>query len=161
MLTSFSEEDEGDDQDEEMKEVEEIEKSVESTIISDDGIFKVTVGPVLNNQSVGSSSSVCDTESVFSPSPRINCGLAIKHGVLYLYGGMAEDGDKQFTFNDFYSVDLKKMDEWNTIKDDPTSNSAWVGSDSESGEESDGNENEEDEDEEDEDEDEESGMDTD
>lgn len=38
------------------------------------------------------------------PSPRINPGLVVKDNVLYLYGGMFEDGDKQYTLNDFYSL---------------------------------------------------------
>jgi hypothetical protein len=37
----------------------------------------------------------------------MNCGLAVKHGLLYLYGGLIEDGDKQFTLSDFYSLGTK------------------------------------------------------
>ena len=112
-------------------EMEKIEKTVETTTISDDGIFKVTVGPAMTSTSdkkvVGESQA-----KIFQPSPRINCGLAIKHGVLYLYGGMCEDGDKQITFNDFYSIDLKKLEEWKTIVADDTSKQEWLGSDNES-----------------------------
>lgn len=49
---------------------------------------------------------------------------------------MYEDGDKQITFNDFYSLDIKKLDEWKTIATDETSAMEWLGSDSEEGEES-------------------------
>ena len=31
-------------------------------------------------------------------------GLCVKHGVLYLYGGIVEDGDKQYTLNDMFSL---------------------------------------------------------
>lgn len=72
-------------EEEENMEVQELESAVETTTISDDGVFKMTVGPA-------PTSSECiseDNESVksFQPSARMNCGLAIKHGILYLYGG--------------------------------------------------------------------------
>ncbi|XP_018561672.1 kelch domain-containing protein 4-like [Anoplophora glabripennis] len=120
--------DDGDE--DEGTEIEEIEEKVESTTISDDGIFKVTVGPA--STSAGSTSTSTElTTKVFQPSPRINCGLAIKHGILYLYGGMFEDGDKQITFNDFYSLDLKKLDEWKTLIPNDTAVMEWLGSESE------------------------------
>lgn len=110
--------------------VEQIEEKIETTTISDDGVFKVTVGPkpTSSNQET---IRLNDSAKLFSPCPRINCGLAIKHGSLYLYGGMFEDGDKQITFNDLYSLDLKKLDEWKTIIPDDTSTLEWLGSDSE------------------------------
>ncbi|KAG1650849.1 Kelch domain-containing protein 4 [Nymphon striatum] len=37
------------------------------------------------------------------------------HGVLYVYGGTFEDGDKQITLNDFHSIDVRKFSEWKTI----------------------------------------------
>lgn len=43
-------------------------------------------------------------QTTFTPSPRINPGMAVKNGVLYMYGGMFEAGDKQYTLNDFYSL---------------------------------------------------------
>lgn len=33
-------------------------------------------------------------------------GLAICKGTLYLYGGEYEDGSKQYTLNDFYSLGM-------------------------------------------------------
>lgn len=72
-----------------------------------------------------------EKESLFQPCPRINCGLAIKKGVLYLYGGMFEQGQKQITLNDFYSIDIKKFNEWKTIIEDKNSELSWVGSESE------------------------------
>ncbi|KAG5896299.1 hypothetical protein JTB14_008855 [Gonioctena quinquepunctata] len=123
--------DDDDDENHEM-EVGKIEERIESTTIADDGIFKVTVGPAL--ATVGSTSTFSNEplSKLFQPSPRMNCGLAIKHGVLYLYGGMHEDGDKQVTYSDFYSLDLKKLDEWKTIIADDTSTLEWLGSESES-----------------------------
>lgn len=119
--------------------VNEIEEKIESTTISDDGIFKVTLGPT---PSVSNNDPTTPNEAVklFRPSPRINSGLAVKHGVLYLYGGMFEDGDKQITFSDLYSLDLKKLDEWKPIITDDTNTMEWLGSDSEDMDESDGEE---------------------
>lgn len=41
--------------------------------------------------------------------------LCVRHGTLFLYGGVFEVGDRQVTLSDFYSLDLHKMDEWKTI----------------------------------------------
>uniref|UniRef100_A0A670YS19 Kelch domain containing 4 n=1 Tax=Pseudonaja textilis TaxID=8673 RepID=A0A670YS19_PSETE len=49
------------------------------------------------------------------PCPRSNAMLAVKHGVLYLYGGMFEVGDRQFTLSDLYALDLHKMEEWKVL----------------------------------------------
>jgi hypothetical protein len=42
--------------------------------------------------------------NIFTPSARINPSLAVKNNILYMYGGMFEDGDKQYTLNDLYSL---------------------------------------------------------
>ncbi|XP_056637320.1 kelch domain-containing protein 4 [Diorhabda sublineata] len=125
-------------------EVEKIEEKIESTTISDDGVFKVTVGPAPSVPEAGLISKERNS-TFFQPSPRINCGLAIKHGILYLYGGMFEEGDKQITYSDFYSLDLKKLDEWKTIIPDDTSKIEWLGSESESDDENSDEEEEDDE----------------
>lgn len=130
----------------EEEEITEIEMKTESTTIADDGIFKVTVGPSSTSNMGGGALKNTVEAQVFQPSPRINCGLAIKHGVLYLYGGMFEDGDKQITFSDFYSIDLRKMEEWKIITPDDVSKQEWLGSENESSEE--GEEEDEDDDEE-------------
>lgn len=76
-------------------------------VVSDDGIFKVTVGPTTSVVSAHQNAeSGSGAQNMFTPSPRMNCGLAVKHGVLYLYGGLVEDGDKQFTLSDFYSLGI-------------------------------------------------------
>ncbi|KAL3275296.1 hypothetical protein HHI36_020063 [Cryptolaemus montrouzieri] len=120
--------DAGDKKDE--MEVDEPIETIEPTEISNDGIFKVTVGPAL--QTPTESKHKEEKVTIFQPCPRINSGLAIKRGVLYLYGGMFEQGDKQITLNDFYSIDLKKLNEWRIIIEDKNSELSWVGSDSES-----------------------------
>jgi len=41
------------------------------------------------------------------PSPRMGSGVCVKHGLLYLYGGTVEDGDKQFTLNDMFALGIQ------------------------------------------------------
>nr|CAD7193542.1 unnamed protein product [Timema douglasi] len=114
-----------------------------TTILSDDGVFKVTQGPIPQPSSsqevVGSEAA--KNQHLFTPSPRMNCGLVIKDGVLYLYGGLIEDGDKQLTMSDFYSLNLHKLDEWKTIIPNDLASHEWLESDSSSGD--DGSENSE------------------
>lgn len=44
------------------------------------------------------------------PHPRFNAQLAVQGDVLYIYGGTFEKGDREFTFDDMYAIDLGKMD---------------------------------------------------
>nr|XP_048726831.1 kelch domain-containing protein 4 [Caretta caretta] len=95
------------------------------------------------------------------PCPRSNAMLAVKHGVLYVYGGMFEVGDRQFTLNDLYSIDLHKMEEWKVLVEMDPKTQEWL-EESDSDEEGDdvegaegGEEEEEDSDEESEDDEEE------
>lgn len=49
------------------------------------------------------------------PCPRSNAMAAVKHGKLYVYGGMFEVGDRQYTLNDLYCLDLHKMEQWDVL----------------------------------------------
>ena len=55
------------------------------------------------------------------PCPRTNAALAVKHGDLYVYGGMYEDGDKQVTLADMYKLDLHRLDAFTTLIEDDIS----------------------------------------
>jgi hypothetical protein len=44
------------------------------------------------------------------PHPRFNALLAVQDDVLYIYGGTYEKGDREFTFDDMYAIDLVKLD---------------------------------------------------
>ena len=83
----------------------------------DDGIFTVTVAALQSSASTSNTTeTVSDVQSeCFMPCPRMNPMLCVRHGTLFLYGGVFEDGDRQVTLSDFYSLDLHKMDEWKTI----------------------------------------------
>ncbi|KFO77888.1 Kelch domain-containing protein 4, partial [Cuculus canorus] len=70
------------------------------------------------------------------PCPRSNAMLAVKHGILYVYGGMFEVGDRQFTLSDLYSIDLHKMEEWKVLAEMDPKAQEWL-EESESDEEDD------------------------
>ncbi|KAI5712697.1 hypothetical protein M8J75_010532 [Diaphorina citri] len=137
------------------KEEEEMEE--EETVVADDGVFKVTMGPASKSTGVGGPGSTGvggpDT-AVFTPRPRMSCGMAVKHGVLYVYGGLYEQDEVQYTLADFYALDLKKLNEWTIILEDNLLNHDWHKEESsDTDDEDDISEDEEDEDDEDEDED--------
>lgn len=62
---------------------------------------------------------------VVEPCPRSNAMLAVKHGRLYLYGGMFEAGDRQVTLSDLYCLDLHKMDEWTALVETDPGELCW------------------------------------
>ncbi|CAJ0937755.1 unnamed protein product [Ranitomeya imitator] len=86
------------------------------------------------------------------PSPRSSAMMAVRQGILYVYGGMFEVGDRQFTLNDLYSLDLHKMEEWKVLVEMDPKTQEWLGeSDSEEEEGAEGGEEDEDSSEEDDD----------
>ena len=44
------------------------------------------------------------------PHPRFDGQLAVQDDTLFIFGGTFEHGDREYTFNDMYSVDLGKLD---------------------------------------------------
>lgn len=44
------------------------------------------------------------------PHPRFNAQLAVQEDILFIYGGTFEKGDREFTFDDLYAIDLVKLD---------------------------------------------------
>ncbi|KAA8644232.1 hypothetical protein EYZ11_004526 [Aspergillus tanneri] len=44
------------------------------------------------------------------PHRRFNAHLAVQDDTLFIFGGTFEKGDREFTFNDLYSIDLVKLD---------------------------------------------------
>ncbi|KAI0996250.1 hypothetical protein K3495_g11929 [Podosphaera aphanis] len=67
------------------------------------------------------------------PHPRFNAQLAVKDDTLYIYGGTFEKGDREFTFDDMYAIDLGKLDGVKKIFSREPEN--WLGSDIEESEE--------------------------
>lgn len=70
-------------------------------------LYQLTVSS--NTSHNTQANSMEKVENIFFPSPRINPGLVVKNNTLYLYGGMLEVGDRQYTFNDFYSLGMKDL----------------------------------------------------
>lgn len=81
------------------------------------------------------------------PHPRFNAALTVQADTLYIYGGTYEKGDREFTFDEMWSVNLNHLDGVTEIfkRELPD----WEGSDDEadSDEEDDSEEDSEDEDE--------------
>ncbi|EQL00934.1 Kelch-type beta propeller [Ophiocordyceps sinensis CO18] len=86
------------------------------------------------------------------PHVRFNAQLAVQDDVLYIYGGTFEKGDREFTFDDLYAIDLSKLDGCKEIFSRAVED--WVESDDEDDEDDDDDDEDEDEDEDEEDEDE-------
>ena len=83
------------------------------------------------------------------PHPRFNAQLTVQNDVLYIYGGTFEKGDREYTFDEMYSIDLGKLDGVKQIfRREPED---WVGdSEEEDSEDDDEDDEVEDEDEDDE-----------
>lgn len=94
----------------------------------DDGVFKVTIGPQTSNMDCELDEAMDSNDAavpLFTPAPRMNAQMAIMNNVLYLYGGIFEEGDKQVTLTDFYSLDLHKLEGWTTIISDDRVQVRW------------------------------------
>ncbi|TPX30341.1 hypothetical protein SmJEL517_g06078 [Synchytrium microbalum] len=78
------------------------------------------------------------------PSARFSTMLTITQNRLYMYGGICESGDKEYTLNDLWSINLDKLDGWECVISDETAQSAWVGDDEEDDGSSDGSDDEDD-----------------
>ncbi|XP_015242691.1 PREDICTED: kelch domain-containing protein 4 isoform X1 [Cyprinodon variegatus] len=93
------------------------------------------------------------------PCPRSSAMATVRQGKLYLYGGMFEVGDRQFTLSDFYCLDLHKMDQWEVLVEMDPKTQEWLeeseSEDEEEEEEAKGAEGEEEEEEDSEDDEEE------
>ena len=63
------------------------------------------------------------------PGPRMSTLMTVKSNVLYLYGGILEMGDRSYTLNDLWALDLKKMDKWKAIVESEAMD--WRGSEDE------------------------------
>lgn len=44
------------------------------------------------------------------PHPRFNAQLTVQNDVLYMFGGTYEKGDREFTFDELWAIDLGKLD---------------------------------------------------
>ncbi|NXK87311.1 KLDC4 protein, partial [Formicarius rufipectus] len=108
-------------------------------VVAEDGtvmtIKQVICGPAAEQER-------CDSEEeegaapAAQPCPRSNAMVAVKHGVLFLYGGMFEVGDRQVTLSDLHCIDLHRMDQWKVLLEMDPETQEWL-EESESDEEDD------------------------
>ncbi|KAF2714168.1 galactose oxidase [Pleomassaria siparia CBS 279.74] len=78
------------------------------------------------------------------PHPRFNATLAVQLDTLYIYGGTFEKGDREFTFDELWSVNLNHLDGVQEIFKRDLED--WLGSDDEADSEGDEDDDEEDDD---------------
>lgn len=94
----------------EMNEEEKEKQQQQSAkIVSDDGVFTMTVGG--SGASGGASKGAAKGEEgdagaldLGGPSPRMNAAIVVCKGQLYVYGGLYESGSRQFTLSDLYAL---------------------------------------------------------
>ena len=71
------------------------------------------------------------------PLERYNAMLAVQRNTLYIYGGIFESGDREYTLDDFYTIDLSKMNQVVCLKECPIDKLEWKESDDEDDSDSD------------------------
>ncbi|KAJ8502566.1 hypothetical protein ONZ45_g11637 [Pleurotus djamor] len=57
-----------------------------------------------------------DDPILTTPLPRYNAMLAVLRNTLYIYGGIFEKGSKEYTLDDFHSLQLDKLDRYVCLK---------------------------------------------
>ncbi|GAA6002432.1 hypothetical protein JCM10207_001116 [Rhodosporidiobolus poonsookiae] len=65
------------------------------------------------------------------PGPRYNAMLAVQKNTLFIYGGILEAGNREYTLADFHMLNLDKMDRFKCLREDVIDADEWHGSDSE------------------------------
>ncbi len=60
-------------------------------------------------------SLVSASAPLVEPCQRSSAMTTVRQGKLFLFGGMFEVGDRQFTLNDLYCLDLNKMEQWEVL----------------------------------------------
>ncbi|KAJ6596878.1 galactose oxidase [Mycena vulgaris] len=58
-----------------------------------------------------------DDPLLTTPLPRYNVMLAVLRNTLYIYGGIYERGKREYTLDDFYSIQLDKMERYTCLKE--------------------------------------------
>lgn len=66
------------------------------------------------------------------PLARFNTMLAVQRNTLYCYGGIHETQNREYTLDDFHTLDLSKMDRFQCLKACPIDALEWNESESES-----------------------------
>ncbi|KAM4619204.1 kelch domain-containing protein 4 isoform 1-T1 [Polymixia lowei] len=101
-------------------------------IVAEDGTV-MTIKEVIPGAQVEEDDEEDDEEDeslasavLVEPCPRSSAMATVRQGKLFLYGGMFEVGDRQFTLNDFYCLDLHKMDRWEVLVEMDPKTQEWL-----------------------------------
>ena len=62
-----------------------------------------------------------------SPLPRIKPALVVRNGILYVYGGIVEVGDREVTLDDVWTLDISKREQWECLYEGTMSQQVWKG----------------------------------
>ncbi|KAJ3551695.1 hypothetical protein NM688_g4559 [Phlebia brevispora] len=94
-----------------------------------------------------------DDPSSTIPLPRYNAMLSVLRNTLYVYGGIYEKGSREYTLDDFYSIQLDKLDKYTCLKRSEIVIAAGEGESSDEEDDDDGDDDDDEDDDEDRDDD--------
>ena len=84
-----------------------------------DSAFTLTYEAKTSEDTVVVVNKTQNAPNVLLPHPRRSSYIQFHKGYVYLYGGKFEDkDDKEITFNDMYTLSIKKLDEWKFLFED-------------------------------------------
>ncbi|KAK0558458.1 Kelch repeat-containing protein 3 [Tilletia horrida] len=150
-----SDSDEDEDEDEEDEEEKERLRAIEQARAAREAEAKAQsrddAGPVDANRDANGATSISESGAPngkeASPAPaedddaddpqrtvpreRYNAMLAVQRNTLYLYGGIWENNNREYTMDDFYTLDLSKMERYVCLRECPIDTLEWNESDSE------------------------------
>jgi hypothetical protein len=87
-----------------------------------------------------------DEPEEFAPRARYNAMTCVQKGILYIYGGILEVEDKEYTLDDFWSINVEKMTEYTCMKSSELDEQVWLGEQSDDDDEDDDDDDDDDED---------------
>ncbi|KAG0142547.1 hypothetical protein CROQUDRAFT_50169 [Cronartium quercuum f. sp. fusiforme G11] len=115
-------------EDEEMDEedrVEEAQLRAEQTIREElKRIKQPSLSLPIKEQELNDADNADDPEKSI-PLARYNPMLAVLKNTLYIYGGIFESGDREYTLQSFYSLALDKLDRFMCLRDDDIQDHEW------------------------------------
>ncbi|RHZ00040.1 hypothetical protein DYB35_011835, partial [Aphanomyces astaci] len=131
----YLEDDDEEEKEEEKEEVEDIvKKDVDESKHDDDDRHDVVESVVLPPKGPAQvepvpqdKDEVATAAAVRMPLPRINPALIVRGNTFFVYGGVLEDGDREITLDDCWSLDLKRMDAWVEVLPGTMAEQLWKG----------------------------------
>ncbi|KAF4721853.1 kelch domain containing 4 [Perkinsus olseni] len=112
------------------------------TLIDEKGNEEKQATPEAGATGVGkmTAAEALRTGNVDLPVERINSALLVKGHTLIVYGGLREYGDREVTFDDCWSLDLRQRTKWTCLLKGTMSEQKWMGSDDELSDDDEGEE---------------------